>query len=629
MVTIMKKAVFYSYVVIAVLVLSGGSGFCQDEAPANQPEKYYQYLPSDAIIVLTIPDMGELKALVERAEVQKAIDVLGVRGKLDEFIEEGEATFLKGAGVSLKKLYADLAGDITIAAMDIFSNPDNPEFAVFIGVSGGKTAIDAIMNTVVTTSRADDQIVETTEIAGHEVHQFQEDAFLCEFEGHIVFAPNRSTLVRVLTPGTRLIDDPRFQKHLDLTGIDTGIDIYVSLPPLVDGFMQAMDSMLGAPIPAEMEEKEGEATEEPEVTEDQEGMKEEYVDPETTAALMLIDELALDKLDSLSLHFPLSDDDAFKLYLHAPGYDGIIAKIIGSEPTGLEPAANVPGEVNVYSSFTIAAPVSIFDYFVSLASAIDSSVTPEVVMASLDGIKESTGIDIYGDLIEALGDNITFAVTVREPGPPSPAPAEEEGGESEFDKIMSVLSLLDIEILMEAKKSENLVRFFDSMGASTPGLLSEDYGDAKLFKVDGLPPNLNATIAIHNGFLRIGVVDAETMKARLDVINTPAALNQNADFVTAMKRVPESASGIVYANTSAKKNIWSIFSTFLLQEMDPETQGSFMEFSAMIVPYMKTEVSYRDVLPEGVFIYGEMNVMEMMLGAALHFWTYMTMGMLH
>jgi hypothetical protein len=428
--------------------------------------------------------------------------------------------------------------------------------------------------------------------------------------------------MKVLTPGMRLIDDPRFQKHLDITGIDTGIDVYVSLPPLVDGFLQAIDASLGAPTPTEMDK--GEA----DVTVEQETLEEDYEDPGVKAARILIDELALDKLDSLSIHFPLSDGDAFKLYLHAPGYDGIIARIIGSEPAGLDPAANLPGDVNIYSSFTIADPVSIFDYFVSLASAIDSAVTPEIVMGSLDGIKESTGIDIYGDLIEALGDNMTFAVTVHEPGPPSPAPAEAEGEEGEFDKIYALMSLLDIEMLMEAKKSENLVRLFDSMGTSTPGILREDYGDAKLFKIEGLPPFLNATIAIHNGYLRIGVVDAETMKTRLDVLGTPAALSKNADFITAMKRVPDTASGIVYAHADAKKNIWSIFSMYLMEEMDMETQGSLIEFSGMVVPYMQTEVSYRNVLPDGLFIYGEMNVVEMMLGAGVHFWAYMTMGLI-
>lgn len=505
-----------------------------EEKPATNISRinsYQDILPANTLAVFSIADTSELKALLEGPEIRSIISEFGFKEMFDEQLADAESKIKAKTGLELKELYDSLSGDITVALIDLQMDGGNPNIAFLVGVEGGATKVPTLLNGIKEAAEQEDEPIEMKRINGTDVFMIAESAYAFEQESHLVITSKISSAESILKDGPKLKDNETFAIHSTMAGLDSGFVVYANVKPLVEMLKSFVQS-----------------------NEDE--------DPATSIALKVFDLFALEKIDSCSMSFPYYYDGKFKLFIYAPGYDGIINKFLSTTPVDKTVEAVIPNDNDVVALYSIREPVIMFDAFVDMMKQLAPPEENEKFHAGIEMMQQNLNLDIRNELLAAFGT--LAALTIR------------LDIDSEINMLanpFAIFKSLGMEVLLSVKNADMLKSAFDKIVVISEGnLVHETMSNADIYSVWPENQGFPATLALSNGFLRFGLYDADTMKANLSVVQSGKSMNTNQEYLRRTSNITN-ACMLSYTSPSYIRK-WIDFYFKIMNEMESDESGS-------------------------------------------------------
>lgn len=550
---------------LCALILASAPGAAVAQAPA----RYDDVVPANAIAVITIPNVSELKQFIASPEFSALLDLTGKRAEILAGFEEFKTQFNQNSGLDLMTIYHGLAGDLTLAItrFDLSEGETGVDVLVLFGMAGGDAEVWSLLRAVSAVAAENQVQAELTQIAGHDVLTFPGDVYLTAAHGHLALV-NRPSAVEALFSATpRLRDSAQFARHKELARLQNGIVAYAdftSFKPLIEQAMTTADA--------------------PELAENTEAQS-------LMAAIRAFD---LDKLDSFSTQIPFVDNGPVTFFIKAHEYGGVLAKIFSTRPVGLDAAASAPASYDTWMALTINKPIDIFHSMIELARQFNPEMNPEDVEMGLAMAKEATGIDFLTDVFAPLGETLSFGISL------DPAKAG-----SMMENPLVLFQMMEMEFCISLADETTLRATADKILAQAGEYVSVvQHGGGTIYSpnVPGLP--LDPSIAIHKGQIRFATFGPERMKQIIDQLEAGDVLAKRPDYQATMRGVAADSWALGYASVDYLNKWADISLAQLPKSEDAEVVAQNERFRAardMFLAGSTSVPSSMRILPDGFF----------------------------
>jgi hypothetical protein len=380
---------------------------------------------------------------------------------------------------------------------------------------------------------------------------------------------------KVISPEGSLNDNPRFRRHCEMTGLNSGFSAFVDLEPLIE--------MLYA-----------------EVAKDEEA-------PKAIAAFNLF---GLDKFESFSLHFPFKEGERVKMFISAPGYEGVLPTFFGNYPVGDKPAKVLSADTDAFFAFSINDLNIVMDEALKLAMAFGLGVQQEQIDTQFQMVEQMLGISIREDLLAPFGNYIAFGFNIKP--------------DFDFDVTnpLQLLGAFDFDMIYQIRDPERLVNAFKQVIAAQPGsgIVEEAYGGATIFSAELPFVPVSTGMAIHQGHL-IYSLGKGTLKPRIDMINAGNTLAASDEFKSAFKTVPKKATMVGYNSRSYLTDFATAFSKSALDTEDPEQLKVVERLKKLMPEYLDVppQIGFAVPVDDGLLFESSFSLKSVAYIATMHF----------
>jgi hypothetical protein len=538
---------------------------------ANDAPRFGDYLPEETLVVLSIADFDEIKAVIQDPKMMKLLEATGLKEKIDEALQEMQEEFA-GDYELFTRLYDSLTGHITIGVIN-FSLEGDADIVFLAGVTGGEALFADLL------SKAKEQVgdeekflqkyigdIEVTQVIDGPTVAFHADQFM--------LATNIESMEKALVPEKPLTAADDFQRHLELTRMSGGIVAYANVAGL-------------------MEKIEG------------------FMDPEDTEskwAELVISLLGLRDIRSASLMISLDESEPSRMFFMAPSYDGVLTDFFSGEPVGINKAALIPADSDTCSLISIQDPIEIMDAVIDLVEEINPQFNRDQFNSMLGPVEEALGISLRDDFVGPMGTVMGSSIKMD-----PDADIDLESPE-EFFKVMNFemfISLDDPERFLEA--------FRKISAASMNQLVEEEYEGAALFSVVAPMAPFPMGFAVYENALLFSF-DVEYLKSVINALETGQSILRNEEFQYQVVSVPQDACLLTYASHDYLNKAYSAFASMWF-DVDEETETGM---TSAILEYLGEKtggVSYAKATGDGLYM--ECNIPFKTIVAMVPVWAKM------
>lgn len=562
----MKKAIWtVSFIAIVFFTTQAFAGI--DDFSATQASGYSDILPEDSVLVISFPNIDEVRSFFNDPAIERLIKFIGVDQQYEAFRSQMSQQLLSEVGISLEDLYNSFTGDLTFALMNFSTNEKEIQIALMAGIKGGDVEASSLIRAFASAAEEHGTAVETKQIAGKDVIEIAGDAYFAAGKGHLILSNKAEAISKLLTGKTKLSDNPVFMQHRKLAGLSKGFSFYANLRPIIGAIKTAAENHAST----------------------MENGRANWV----YAVFSLF---GLDYLDSVSFYLPLGENDQFKLYIRAPNYSGIFTGIFSGTPVGFKSAESIPDYYDGFFALSIHEPLEIMNSIIKTISMFDSSFSEEKLDAHFAEAKEETGIDVKKDLIAPFGSTIAGGIKFR---------SDYKGNIAK--NPFAVLEMLDIEIVFSLKDPARLLSALKTLTVKESDISvgSESYNGATLFSFNfhGAPQMFSLAIVNSDLILKFG--DDAQMKMVIDDIRSGKTIANNAEFRANKGRISPNSFALGYYSKDYFSNVINVLSNQLNTKGMPDERAKLaVEIKDAATQYFATKpsaINYAEVLDDGLY----------------------------
>ena len=534
---------------------------------AAADDSYLKYLPEDAIFIASVTNVDELRAIVKDEKLHHLLETLNLSEAIESFHEQMASGFATETGLEFEQFINGFTGGCTLVFFEGVIEDGTPNLAIYFGIDPEAFPFETLIERAIDKEGGTPQNVN-----GVAATVFDDGPTVAIHEGHMFLATSPEVLGKLLAPEKPLASSPTFARHAQLTHLDSGAIVYVDMKRAFDFFSNF--------LPPEGTE-EGEAVE------------------------MVFDLLGLKYITSISAQMPLASDEPARIFIHAPGYEGIVTDMLSPEPVGNELAAMLPATCDSCGAFSIQKPTKILDTILDFAGMFTPEASSENFYAMLAPAEEQLGFSFRTDVFDTLGTKLMFGLTINPNPPEEPMPL-----------AMLYFDMLQFHIVGSLDDPATLLSSLRTMiEAQMLPLVESEYKGASVFLLDmGMLP-VSPAFAIHGSHL-LFTMDYELMTAWLDALDAGQTLAANPDYARQTANIPAAACMTSYISESYLKKYFDAVEAFLLAVLPNGEEGEFdikdriVEAKAALIDYIGTDNGgYSYVLPtdDGVYMQGTMK----------------------
>ena len=547
----MKKTLFIiSIMLFATLVMAD-----DHSARAEAAKSYSEILPAETMVVVSIPDMAELKALIASPEVEGALIKTGLKEKALGILKEADKEFSSKVKMSLFDIYDDLAGGMTFALLDLDIPKKEASFVFMVGMKGGKAMADSYLGRFVNAAKEQEKELTFETIAGLKMINIDNHAYLGSWGDGLVMVSQKAGLEALMANGPKLASHEYFTTNAAKVGLNSGVVAYFNF--------EKFYNMLAPTVK----------------------------EPQAQLGFKL---LGLDKILSASLHLPLDDDGLFKAMVHAPGYDGIIPMIFSSKAVSHHAASVAADHADSIYAISIHKPLQIFESFLALMPEVDPNFDKAQFDQQLAGVEQTLGLSIRDDLLAPFGEYIAFTMYLNDD-----ADMDLSAGP------MAVLKMLNFDLAFKLDDPAKFINAMDIMVTQSAGsLVPEAYKDAIIYSVAAPGMPVEACATIYNNQLKFCLYSADKAKMLIDKVRAGKTLANFADYKNTVKPVPANSNAFTYLNKSYMAK-WGSFANAYALGLDETQMKEFKNLSKIskeLSVNFPNLYSFSQVIPQGLYI---------------------------
>lgn len=546
----MKKILFLSLLLVASLVIADDQA-----AKAESPKNYYDVLPAETLVVVSIPQMEELKALIASPEVEGALIETGLKKQAMAMLEAADAEFANKTKMSLFDIYDDLGGSLTFALLDMDFAKKDGSFAMIVGMKGGKAMVDAYLTRLVAAAKEHGKELAAVDVAGVKMLSMDDRAYMGSWGDSLLVVNGQSAVSALMDKSPRLSQHPYFKLNSAHTVLNSGVVAYMNFEGIYKKFAPSV------------------------------------ADPQAQLGFKL---LGLDKILSMSLNVPLQDDGLMRMLIHAPGYDGIIPMVFSAKGVGGHAASVTADHADFMYAISIHKPLQIFESFLALIPEIDPNFDRAAFDANLAAMEETMGINMRNDLLAPMGEYLSMAMYL-----------DEDIDVDLSSNPMALLSILKFDLGFELADQGTFIKTMDILTEQAGGaIIPEPYKDAVIYAISAPGMPVEACATIYNNQLKFCLYSSEMAKQLVDKIRTGQTLASFANYKETVKPVPANSNAYAFQSRNYISK-WSAVGSSFGQMLTPEQKASIQNLidkSRELSKSFPDLYSYSQVIPEGLYV---------------------------
>ena len=497
---------------VAAVATAADSTVAAPPPPPQEQPPFASRLPDTAALVISIPDIGEIKTLVTDPAFIRLLSAAGLSENLFEGLGEIDERLHEMVGLHLRDLFEALNGELTIAVLDIESASDF-DVALLAGIAGAEETIQGLLDRILEMAP---QGVEMTRhsIAGVGVFGLDQKAFLAIHSGRLILTNSTEAMEQMLAPPSPLARSQSFLRHRELTGMSSGLVVYIDFPRIM--------ALIGNSMPP-------------------------------TANTQIIDTISslfgLSAIESISATIPLTEGERLRIFVRVTEPAGILPHIFSSRPVGTGIAAVVPASAQAFAATSINDAELILDAVVREIAALVPTFQAATFEAFEQQFATQLGISLREDFLAPLGNQAAITISYN--------PEFEFAGDMAASPAM-MFQFMRMQFIFSLDDSEHFLASLRTV-TDIPGIpiREEVYGKAHIFAVT--VPNIPVAPALTvYGDYFIFSLNMDGLHAAIDELDSGRSLLNDPDFLAAALQIPRSAFFISYMSDEYYRNALSL-----------------------------------------------------------------------
>ena len=495
-----------------VVFLSGFAVANDTGKPAVPDLPFEKYLPDSTIFMFSITDVGELKNLLSDPKLQRVFELAGFDDMFAEYSKKFVDEFVDDTGMHPNMILDALKGDITIAFLESESLT-NPAIIMMADVNPESFPFGMLLQLTVEEKGAESVV--SHEIAGVKVEEISGETVLALAGDRFLVTSSLDVMKTALAPEGRLSSSPLYLRHREQCSLNNGVIFYVNISKfleLIQHFMPSPDSVDGRNVE------------------------------------LFYEVSGLRQITSASVMVPFSDGEPLRFFIHAPGYNGLLAKFFSTEPVGLNVAENVPADYDAFFALSMQKPIDMFNTYLDLLEQFVPAMSASDVEAQLKPVEDAIGISLKDDLIAPMGRVLGASLRIN----------EDVDVDFQADPT-AILDLLQFNVFMSLDNADRFLLALHKLALASDGsMLEETYNGADIFviNVPVLPFSLDFAVFNNNFYFTLG---GGSMKSIIDSLQAGRTMSSNSEYVKSSKTVPENACYIAYTGNAYLPKIYRSF----------------------------------------------------------------------
>jgi hypothetical protein len=561
--TVMKKnrGMYLSLLLLVSISLC----ISENNVRAQESVSYAELVPESAVMVLSIPEVADLKAILEDAKFLKILEAAEFKDAILEALAEAGSKIYEETGVELRELYDAVTGDMTFVILDT-DFKEKYEFALLLGMPDGKSYYDLVIGRAFERQREGFQPAKFY-IDDVEVVQGDKNVFFAFHAGHAVMANSQKAMEEIVKGTITMAQSPSFKQHLDICKMTSGITLFADVAQILERTAPAAGA---------------------EIT-----FREDITN-------FILEMYGVYDLRAVSMTIPLREGEPARLFLECPDCKGIFVEWFSSEPVGTEGAKLLPADTDSFLAFSINKPTVILDSLIKWMNQIIPGYDTSF-RALEKAMQEAFNLSMRQDFLDPFGTK--FYVGVR---------VDKDAHISDLSNIEDFLKIFEIRLLFQLENTEHLVDSIDSLiEAGALPVNIEEYNGVRIYGMTVPSANMQFWFSIHKSHLLI-CFSKQALTGTIDMIASGRTLDTNPDFQKAVGAIPAEACLIGYTGRELfDKQIDMIHASMkqmgsdLTDEHLDELQSAIMEYvgagtesTIYAIPYenglyIQINVSYR------------------------------------
>lgn len=541
-------------------VLMASAVLAADETaskPALQ-RAYLDLIPDSTMLMISVPDVAELKNVIEDPQFKKLLDSLAFNEKFLKQLTEADAKFFEQTGMHLKDLYDAVSTDLAFAMLDS-DFKEQHEFVLLLGIPDDGTFYNKIISSVLE-HPAEDFTPKTHNIDGVEVVQTKEDAFFTYYNDHIVIATSLDSATKVIKPVGSLANDPTFKKHFEITDLSKGIVFYVNAAQILERVTAEQTEL----TPEESKQRE-----------------------------LAINILGLKNLKAVSLAFSLKEGEPLRFFYECPNCEGFFSAIFSREPVGTSIATIIPSDFHAFGAISIKDATDIFDSMMTWTQDTQPGADQSLKQME-EELEQKAGLDLKEDLLKPFGNRLAFGVKLTP--------------DAKVTSIMDLSSIprmffnmVEFEIVFALKDPERLLNSIRTLVSHYSDKMKELYHEGiPIFRIKTPQVQSEIFLSIYTSHMIISF-NMGTIMHVIDEVQAGRSLNSVQDFQAAMGIVPADACMVGYSSKEYFPKELDFLFSLIEPEMDKE---KLVDLRAAIDNYVgegSTGTSYGVIKQGGLY----------------------------
>jgi hypothetical protein len=542
---------------LAVCLLTAFSVFSVAlDKPSTTAAPFEKYLPESTMMVFSITDLGELKALITDPKLQRIYELVGIGGRIAEFHRNYTEEFYNETGMKPSELLEALTGDVTLAILDS-DFKGVPNIVLLAKVDPARFPYQKLIDLAIENEGAGDVV--SHDVNGVTVTEVTGGASFALAGDHLFYASSMEAMRQALAPDKRLTGSPVYQRHREMTKLSGGLVGYID----VAMFLERLQPFLPDPDSNEGQEVE-----------------------------LVLNLLGLRQVTSVSLSIPFVEGEPSRIFIHAPGYDGILTKLFSGAPVGIDSAGLVPADYDSFFAVSIQKPLDVLNSIFELLEEFNPQIKAEDFDSFAKSYEDTIGLSIKGDLLAPLGTTVGAGLKLNPDAEINLFAGPEE-----------VFNFFRFELFFSLNDPDTFLSAMLKLAEASNGNLQVDtYKGATLFTAR--PPTLPSTIdfAIHGDHL-LFCLGTDSIKEAIDAAESGNSLGATQEFQGRAARVPADSWYIAYnSNAYLKKFFPGFFKQFLTLKTDSEEQAS--DITAALLDYVGEDsggIGFSTVTSDGLY----------------------------
>jgi len=539
-----------------------------------QAEDHFALLPDSTVMAVTFHSAEEVRAFWNLPEMQNMLAMFP-----EEAWEEFNWDYFNNSvqtvmGSTAEDILADLDGAITFAFTDFDFTTMDMRPTVMLDFGKNSARIESLFATLESHSEetAVEMKMDRTIISGRLVFTFEGMMAMTRVDNSIVIYPSTQDSVPFSAPAASLAANPELQLQQRLVGLDRGISFFVNVEALMNSFSAAYESM---------------------------GSSNNGMLNTVHEMFALMD---LYSIKSAAFRGPLTEGDSVEGFIHAPGYDGILADLFADRPVANRYFSSIHDEYDAAAAISVHNFKTAFERILQRLSEHFSQINTEEVYAQLADFEKESGVHIVNDFLANMGEFVGFAFRF-----------EKGKAVSMFGNPLMLLASMNYEIQIGVVDAAALVEAIDLLEASTPGgpsLEKDTHKDAVVYTPKDSGP-IDFSMAITGDTLYAGFISADAMKDTLDKVEQKKLLPEMAVLTLAASTIPSDAMTAAATTGNYYRRYAELFGSFGEYEPADDSLAKIQQVIAAI-PDTAPMKSYYQVRDGGLYAYTDFSVRGML-----------------